>query len=68
MLDVGCNSLQTLPTGLGYLPELQRVVYAGNPVEVRLGTRSTEELKRLFRTRGPPHPALVSSDFVSSIS
>ena len=32
ILDVGCNSLQSLPTGLGYLPDLQRIVYEGNPV------------------------------------
>ena len=32
VLDVSCNSLQSMPTGLGYLPELQRIVYAGNPV------------------------------------
>lgn len=48
-----------MPTGLGYLPDLQRIVYNGNPVEVRLGTRDAADLKRLFRTRGPPHPALA---------
>jgi hypothetical protein len=27
-------------------------------VQVRLGTRSSEDLKRFMRTRGPPHRAL----------
>jgi len=130
LIDVGCNNLQSMPTGLGYLPDLTRIVYAGNPCEVcvcvavvveiegpigkifvvaqekgskrlfssahniffifnllflchlisfklphsmcfcmyemqllfwaqvRLGTRSSEDLKRFMRTRGPPHPAL----------
>ena len=34
MIDFGCNSLQGVPTGLGYLPELQRINYVGNPCEV----------------------------------
>lgn len=128
LIDVSCNDLQSMPTGLGYLPDLTRIVYAGNPCEVggrcgtilagrskneaarhlkilfiprihvifcsvvecvkgplikalalltfeyhaslcanhnprlntqvRLGTRSSEDLKRFMRTRGPPHPAL----------
>jgi hypothetical protein len=31
------------------------------PQEVRLGTRDTGALKKLFRTRGPPHPALAAA-------
>jgi len=61
LVDFGCNSLQSVPTGLGYLPELQRISYAGNPCEVRLGTRDTGDLKRFMRTRGPPHPALAAA-------
>jgi len=34
LIDVGCNNLQSMPTGLGYLPDLTRIVYAGNPCEV----------------------------------
>ena len=37
IVDFGCNNLQSVPTGLGYLPDLGRIVYAGNPCEVHTG-------------------------------
>mmetsp|Transcript_62328 Transcript_62328/g.140970 ORF Transcript_62328/g.140970 Transcript_62328/m.140970 type:complete len:831 (-) Transcript_62328:111-2603(-) len=57
-LDVSQNGMRALPNCLGYLPELQRLIYRGSPCEVRIGKKDLSELLMNLRNRGPPHPLL----------